>query len=324
MTTPDDGIDQTSHDHERIEALIADTETWVNDVLERVGWDEDHILQGEESATCPVDAAHTVPLSRMQKHLGLCPLLQKGYTKEELEEEQSSKPFYEKSTKVMSIDLSDDTVRGILSRFSPAAGGATVRDLPLTQLRAASALTSEEHLAVYEYCLETVKVANRQASFQEDELQLLEDDEGDGDAEPKSRLEVLAAERDLKRRRQAYRGKNVHTANKSYSEVIGEVITKQVEILTRKCQRQQKVEGRDKRKERSSRHGNDHRDAAKKKRHRKSRSRSRSKERSGSADRDHHRKHKHKKKHKRDRENGDRKSSGVKEERPKVKDERSP
>lgn len=39
------------------------------------------------------------------------------------------------------------------------------------------------------------------------------------DEKPKSQLELLQEERDLKRRRAAYRGKRVHTDRKSYIEV---------------------------------------------------------------------------------------------------------
>jgi len=37
---------------------------------------------------------------------------------------------------------------------------------------------------------------------------------------PLSKLEMLAKMRDMKRRRQSYRGKSTHTANKNYTEVL--------------------------------------------------------------------------------------------------------
>jgi len=37
---------------------------------------------------------------------------------------------------------------------------------------------------------------------------------------PLSQLEMKAKMRDLKRRRQSYRGKSTHTANKNYTEVL--------------------------------------------------------------------------------------------------------
>jgi len=37
---------------------------------------------------------------------------------------------------------------------------------------------------------------------------------------PLSKLELLAKMRDMKRRRQSYRGKSTHTANKNYTEVL--------------------------------------------------------------------------------------------------------
>uniref|UniRef100_A0A5K4ELN6 U11/U12 small nuclear ribonucleoprotein 48 kDa protein n=1 Tax=Schistosoma mansoni TaxID=6183 RepID=A0A5K4ELN6_SCHMA len=45
-----------------------------------------------------------------------------------------------------------------------------------------------------------------------------------------SKLEVLSMMRDAKRRRQSYRG--IHTARKSYTEVLREIIAQQTEILT--------------------------------------------------------------------------------------------
>jgi len=38
--------------------------------------------------------------------------------------------------------------------------------------------------------------------------------------QPLSKLELMAKMRDMKRRRQSYRGKNTHTANKNYTEVL--------------------------------------------------------------------------------------------------------
>ncbi|CAH8590283.1 unnamed protein product [Schistosoma mattheei] len=45
-----------------------------------------------------------------------------------------------------------------------------------------------------------------------------------------SKLEVLSMMRDAKRRRQSYRG--IHTARKSYTEVLREIIAQQTEMLT--------------------------------------------------------------------------------------------
>ena len=57
----------------------------------------------------------------------------------------------------------------------------------------------------------------------------------------KSVMELKAEERDLKRRRQSYRSKNVHTANKSYKEVIRDVIEAQTGFLRERLEVQQRA-----------------------------------------------------------------------------------
>ena len=42
------------------------------------------MLQSEEMAQCPLNAAHYVPVAGMTTHLKICQWLQKGYAKKEL------------------------------------------------------------------------------------------------------------------------------------------------------------------------------------------------------------------------------------------------
>lgn len=88
-------------------------------------------------------------------------------------------------------------------------------------------------MQIYEYCIQAAQKTRRLQEVSEEELLLLSEstNKTGGTSEPKSRLEILAEERNLKRRRQSYKGKKVHSGKKSHLEVLREVISNQMDIL---------------------------------------------------------------------------------------------
>ncbi|KAK2156446.1 hypothetical protein LSH36_213g03026 [Paralvinella palmiformis] len=218
-----------------IKDTLSRTDRWLGDILSNLGWSGEYILQENiEKVQCPNDPNHYVPKDVLSKHLEFCKLMKLGYTKEELltERQKNSKLFYNNSNTVISIDLDETTIRSVLSH---AGGPSTANDdcvLPATMSRI-DELSREERLLLYQYCVDTAIAAQKPTTIPIEDLQLLEPSQS-GDNKPKTVLELKAEERDMKRRRASYRGKSVHTAKKSYAEVIRDVIVTQCELLQEK------------------------------------------------------------------------------------------
>lgn len=106
--------------------------------------------------------------------------------------------------------------------------------------RSLATLNSAQRLAIYEHCIEQAKQCHQQTSIPLEQLQFLQEEDGEYSLyyfhgvsafcystweqfadrkDQKSFLELKAQERDQKRRRQSYKGKNVSTKNKSHLQV---------------------------------------------------------------------------------------------------------
>jgi len=114
----------------------------------------------------------------------------------------------------------------------------TRQEIPLPMDWVISELSPQQRLVVYEH---VIQVSNAEREGQKEKLNLEMEsnandskDAEDGEAEdglPKSRYEVLAEQRDYKRRRQSYRAKNVHITKRSAVEVMRDLIETQMQVL---------------------------------------------------------------------------------------------
>lgn len=68
------------------------------DLLRELGWEQSHSGKEQETAICPYDSNHRMPISSLEKHVGMCRLRKLGYTKEETEA-YDPKFFYEEENK---------------------------------------------------------------------------------------------------------------------------------------------------------------------------------------------------------------------------------
>ncbi|XP_068705639.1 U11/U12 small nuclear ribonucleoprotein 48 kDa protein-like [Montipora foliosa] len=100
--------------------------------------------------------------------------------------------------------------------------------------RVISEFTPQQRLSMYEHVIQ-VSNAKREVKKQELEVELESKSNdttgGDGQGQPKSRYELLAEQRDYKRRRQSYRAKNVHITKRSAVEVMRDLIETQMNVL---------------------------------------------------------------------------------------------
>jgi len=66
----------------------------------------------------------------------------------------------------------------LFCNLCPCLSDAVPVKLPATMRRALMTLTATQRLSIYDYCVEVAKAAHRSAHFDDDELMLLEDQNG--------------------------------------------------------------------------------------------------------------------------------------------------
>ncbi|XP_046839696.1 U11/U12 small nuclear ribonucleoprotein 48 kDa protein-like [Xenia sp. Carnegie-2017] len=137
----------------------------------------------------------------------------------DLEGNKSSKNFYENSNVVISLERKDTDSK---EQLIPA------------QLQP-FAFTPEERLHQYNLDVNMSK-SKREADHKKvhcdlSELTNLDDKEETPIEGKKSELEILAEQRDYKRRRQSYRAKNVHITKRSPLEITREIINNRMQEL---------------------------------------------------------------------------------------------
>ncbi|KAG8195332.1 hypothetical protein JTE90_001353 [Oedothorax gibbosus] len=294
---------------EELDTYLSEKNEILLHVIKSVGWDEE-TLTNEIKVQCPVNPSHWVQSSTLPQHIEMCTWVKEGYLKEEKDKHPpSSRGFYQPSSSVASIIVGKETQAKILTEKGLVQQNAMdeIPDLPKTMDRWSIELTSDQRLAVYDYVVEKFKSSHKTTNVTLEDLMIDFEMKNDQDGRPKTGLEILAEQRDYRRRRQSYRAKNVHITKKSYTEVMKEVIENQITYLaeTRKQddnERHEELSNNDKEStkdrdsidskyQRKSRRDRSSSPSPKRKKRKHKRSRSRSKSR-------HHKKshkHKHKK-----------------------------
>ncbi|XP_064473598.1 U11/U12 small nuclear ribonucleoprotein 48 kDa protein-like [Ornithodoros turicata] len=222
----------------KIESFVNKTEKSLNSLLSSLNWTKERILKKVNYVTCPFDPGHKMPQSSLEKHVELCSWLRDGYSRSDKEKElPSSDFFYKNSTSVVPVHIDRETQQKILTQAAfrgdvPAEACQQVKDVPRTMERCFAEFTPSERFAIYDYVVECARAANRGATIRLEDLQVDFEKKPNADGEhTPSHLEIKSQMRDYKRRRQSYKGKNVHITRKSYTEVMKEVIENQTEYL---------------------------------------------------------------------------------------------
>ncbi|XP_070533738.1 U11/U12 small nuclear ribonucleoprotein 48 kDa protein-like [Ptychodera flava] len=216
-----------------LDGLILQNNEKLDALLCELGWKRDTVQEGVAMATCPINPNHRVPATTLDKHIASCKWMEKGFSKEDVVKQLPSSHFYYKnSLSIVPVLIDQSTQSRILQPVSGSSGGD--KAVPLNMDRERYELTSEERLAIYEYVVDMAKKTNKQSSISSSELAF--DPAGllnkEQKKEPMTHKEMLAELRDYKRRRQSYRGKNVHITKRSQTEVMREIIDAYMEMIT--------------------------------------------------------------------------------------------
>ncbi|KAF7990438.1 hypothetical protein HCN44_000243 [Aphidius gifuensis] len=189
---------------ENLMKFSEETTKKLNDILHEVDWNENITEENSVNTICPFDSNHRVPDKNLEQHLDRCQWKAEGYDEQDL-------------------PLSIPTV--------PPDGPSCIkfgndkRLVPRTSDRLVADFTPEERKILYDYVIaNTIPFEIGEEVADLEKLQ-----KENGERKNVSYLELIAQERNLKRRRAKHRG--VHTNKKSHLEVLREVINHQMEML---------------------------------------------------------------------------------------------
>ncbi|XP_022178895.1 serine/arginine-rich splicing factor 4-like isoform X2 [Myzus persicae] len=171
---------------------------------------------------CPYNNEHRMPPSTLEVHCQKCILKKNGY-----DSSHSIYPSYNFSTSLAQTVKIDKTTQMHILKTAYEESKATLninlepREVSQSIERYICDFTPDERRVLYDSAVKYTKLPNHK--------DVINDLTGvdifnKTDDKPKTELELLEEQRDLKRRSAAYRGKKVHTDRKSYVEILREVV----------------------------------------------------------------------------------------------------
>ncbi|XP_075213316.1 uncharacterized protein LOC142319657 [Lycorma delicatula] len=207
-----------------ISQFIRNSKSALNDVLDILGWQKQEINVNENDRllTCPFYSSHRILEKNIDKHISKCSLQKNGYNDNDV----FLPPAAEPGPNVIVID--EDMQEKVLRKtdISSVSGKCLERKpIPQTSDRLFSDFTVGERCMMYDYVVKNT-TCHGEAIQSGSNLSFNKTNE---ETKPKTLEELLAAERDAKRRRIRYKSKKVHTNRKTQTEILREVIQSQME-----------------------------------------------------------------------------------------------
>ena len=207
--------------------VLNESDRVIKDLSERLQWDTKHLLREQtvKKAQCPFSSDHLIKSGDLDNHIPKCRSIQMGFTQVE-----SSSRFYDNTSSVVSI-TADITTQGNDSDIAVPAAFHVYMHSP------------EERLNQYDNDIKITssKRKTEREQFESDLSESTQDGKETISESQKSELQLLAEQRDYKRRRQSYRAKNVHITKRTPLEITREIIKNRMEELENACQETRKA-----------------------------------------------------------------------------------
>ncbi|XP_034239537.1 U11/U12 small nuclear ribonucleoprotein 48 kDa protein-like [Thrips palmi] len=207
-----------------LEEYINKSKQQLSSILNSLNWSHDSLMEEEpKMVSCPLNPEHRMPQRSLDRHLKKCSLRQEGYQSDE--EFLTASEFPSSSTVLGPEKFQEALFKATSSHVDNLAPGSTEpRPPPRTSARLLTDFSPSERNALHE---DVISRTSRPLITAE-ELQLPSFNDNK-QSRPKSKLELLAEQRDAKRRRVTH--KKVHTSRKTHTEVLREVIRNQMEYI---------------------------------------------------------------------------------------------
>ncbi|XP_063378593.1 RNA-binding protein 25-like [Cydia fagiglandana] len=214
-------IDKRRTELLELSSYIQTVDNDVTMILQSLQWDRRHLIEAAPLISCKYDRNHRVPQDKMEAHEKECYLRSLGYSKEDL---LLPEPL-DVNAKTL-VTLSKNDVQNIIEyaakvdpTFKKGRGSKDPSELSLERLQ--RTYSADERRAIHDAVVSAAPSCH--------DLSELALPSGDGETQntkAKSRAEIIAELRDMKRRRAKYRGA-VKTRN--YSDELRSVIATQME-----------------------------------------------------------------------------------------------
>uniref|UniRef100_A0A0C9RZ76 Snrnp48 protein n=1 Tax=Fopius arisanus TaxID=64838 RepID=A0A0C9RZ76_9HYME len=187
----------------KLTSFTIQTKNLLNEIVSDLGWSNDSV-NIEQTVTCPFNSSHELLPKSLEKHMENCLWKAEGYSKDDLPLSIPSVPPDANT----SIKLDEEAIEEIFQVSKPENASPTggCRLIPRTSDRLLADFTPEERRILYDYVVSHTE----QPHIGEDIADLNKPNGNEN--RTSSYLELLAQERNLKRRRAKHRG--VHTNKK--------------------------------------------------------------------------------------------------------------
>ncbi|XP_025208768.1 U11/U12 small nuclear ribonucleoprotein 48 kDa protein-like [Melanaphis sacchari] len=205
----------------QFENYINDTKNTLKCFVENIGWTLDKTPIKNNFVKCPLNSEHRMSPSKLEVHCQKCILKKNGY-----DSSHSFYPSYNLSTPPAQTVTIDKITQMHILKTAYDESNSTLninlepREVSQSIERYVCDFTPDERRVLYDSAVNVTRLSNYKDIKNDIDLDIF-NKTGD---KPKTELELLQEQRDLKRRRVAYRGKRVHVDRKSYKEVLREVI----------------------------------------------------------------------------------------------------
>ncbi|CAH0718687.1 unnamed protein product, partial [Brenthis ino] len=191
-------------------------------ILQSLQWDRNTLLQAKETVVCKYDSNHIIPIEKIQKHEEKCSIKSKGYSQEDILLPEPLDP-----SACTLVKFTSDNINDIIENAAKCdplfKKGHRDESEPLTLERLQATYTADERRAIHDAVVSTMP------SFHDLSDLILPSEQAGSVDKQKSRQQVLAELRDMKRRRTRYR---VAVPTRNYSHVLRQVISTQMELYT--------------------------------------------------------------------------------------------
>ncbi|XP_075992958.1 uncharacterized protein LOC142987892 isoform X2 [Anticarsia gemmatalis] len=191
-------------------------------ILQSLQWDRKHILQHPAMSTCTYESNHCIPQDKLKEHEEQCLLRQHGYVKEDL---LLPEPLDINCNTVIKLSKEDitkiiDNAAKLDPTFKRGVGSGGLE--PQSAGRLQASYSQDERRAIHDAVVSASPSCHTLTDL------ALPSVDNDGQApKVKSRTEILAELRDMRRRRTKYR---VAAKSTKYSDVLRDVIKTQMEL----------------------------------------------------------------------------------------------
>ncbi|XP_028158293.1 U11/U12 small nuclear ribonucleoprotein 48 kDa protein-like isoform X1 [Ostrinia furnacalis] len=209
----------------QLQSHIAEFDTELTEILQHLQWDRKNLVEDCPKVVCKYNVNHKIPQESKESHEAQCRLAHNGYSKED---KMLPDPL-DQNAKTL-VRLNNYNIQQIINQAvntdpSFKKGTDNVEIEPQTLDRLQSTYTGDERRAIYDAVVQAAPFCHDLSDL----ALLSEQGAEDTSKKQKSRVEILAELRDMKRRRTKYR---VAAKTTNYSDVLRDVIKTQMEVYS--------------------------------------------------------------------------------------------